>query len=121
MNIRRILWVLVPILFRITLAHAQTTDNARALTEETLRVEASSATVQQWLSRIETGLGIVISYNPAQIDVDKVRRIDRPGVYTVGALLSKVLDGYKVRTAFVPPRKLLIQAENIENPLAELK
>lgn len=84
MNIRRILWVLVPILFRITLAHAQTTDNARALTEETLRVEASSATVQQWLSRIETGLGIVISYNPAQIDVDKVRRIDRPGVYTVG-------------------------------------
>ena len=115
MNIRRILWVLVPILFRITLAHAQTTDNARALTEETLRVEASSATVQQWLSRIETGLGIVISYNPAQIDVDKVRRIDRPGVYTVGALLSKVLDGYKVRTAFVPPRKLLIQAEKIEN------
>lgn len=115
MNIRRILWVLVPILFRITLAHAQATDNARALTEETLRVEASSATVQQWLSRIETGLGIVISYNPAQIDVDKVRRIDRPGVYTVGALLSKVLDGYKVRTAFVPPRKLLIQAEKIEN------
>lgn len=55
------------------------------------------------------------SYNPAQIDVDKVRRIDRPGVYTVGALLSKVLDGYKVRTAFVPPRKLLIQAEKIEN------
>lgn len=64
MNIRRILWVLVPILFRITLAHAQTTDNARALTEETLRVEASSATVQQWLSRIETGLGIVIHITP---------------------------------------------------------
>lgn len=115
MNIRKILWVLALVLFRMTMAHAQDTNSARVLTEETLRVNASSASVLQWLSKIEGDLGIVISYNPAQVDVNKVVRIDRQGVYTVGTLLSKVLDGYKVRTAFVPPRKLLLQVEKIEN------
>lgn len=85
------------------------------LTEETLRVNASSASVRQWLSKIEGDLGMVISYNPAQVDVNKVVRIDRQGVYTVGTLLGKVLDGYKVRMAFVPPRKLLLQIEKVEN------
>lgn len=115
MNIRKILWVLALVLFRMTLAQAQNSDNARVLTEETLRVNASSASVLQWLSKIEADLGIVISYNPAQVDVNKVVGISRPGVYTVGSLLTKVLDGYKVRTAFVPPRKLLLQIEKIEN------
>lgn len=115
MNIRKILWVLALFLFRMTLAQAQNSDNARVLTEETLRVNASSASVLQWLSKIEADLGIVISYNPAQVDVNKVVGISRPGVYTVGCLLTKVLDGYKVRTAFVPPRKLLLQIEKIEN------
>lgn len=112
---RKILWVLALVLFRMTLAHGQGVSPPGALTEETLRVNASSATVQQWLSMIEANLGIVISYNPAQIDPDKVCRIDKAGVYTVGALLGKVLDGYKVRTAVIPPRKLLIQAEKIES------
>lgn len=115
MNVRKILWVLVLVLFRVTLAQAQESNGARVLTEETLRVNASSATVLQWLSKIEADLGIVISYNPAHIDLGRVRRIDRSGVYTVGTLLTKVLDGYKVRMDFVPPRKLLLQVEKIEN------
>ncbi len=115
MNVRKILWVLALVLFRMTLAHAQETSSARALAEETLRVSVSSASVRQWLSMIEADRGIVISYNTAQVDVNKVVSVGRPGVYTVGSLLAKVLDGYKVRTAFVPPRKLLLQIEKIEN------
>ena len=121
MNVRKILWVLALVLFRMTLAHAQETSSARALAEETLRVSVSSASVRQWLSMIEADRGIVISYNTAQVDVNKVVSVGRPGVYTVGSLLAKVLDGYKVRTAFVPPRKLLLQIEKIENYWCPLK
>lgn len=115
MNTQKILWVLALVLFRMTLAHGQGVSPSGALTEETLHVNASSATVLQWLSKIEGDLGIVLSYNPAQIDLNSVRRIDKAGVYTVGTLLEKVFEGYKVKTAFVPPRKLLLQVEKIEN------
>lgn len=34
---------------------------------------------------------------------------------TVGELLHRILAGYRVQTAFIPPLKLVIQARKIEN------
>lgn len=83
--------------------------------EEWIQVHASSATVLQWFNWIEKETGIVLSYNPAQIEVDKVCRVEKGGRMTVGELLHRILAGYRVQTAFIPPLKLVIQARKIEN------
>lgn len=81
--------------------------------EEWIQVHASSATVLQWFNWIEKETGIVLSYNPAQIEVDKVCRVEKGGRMTVGELLHRILAGYRVQTAFIPPLKLVIQARKV--------
>ena len=78
--------------------------------EEKLRVNASSATVFQWFRKIEEKKHIVLSYNSSVIDVSRTRRINFTGELTVKELLERILDEYEIRTIFIPPNKLVIQA-----------
>lgn len=95
--------------------NGQEVKSAHTVAEEWIQVPGSSATVSQWFGWIEKYTGIVLSYNAAQIEMDKVCRIERSEKMTVRELLDKILAGYQVKTAFVPPRKLVIQARRMEN------
>lgn len=57
----------------------------------------------------------MLSYNPAQIELDEVCRIEPGGRMTVEELLHRILSGYQVKIAFVPPRKLVVHARKIES------
>lgn len=93
----------------------QEVKSEHTVAEEWIQVPGSSATVSQWFGWIEKYTGIVLAYNAAQIEMDKVCRIERSEKMTVRELLDKILAGYQIKTAFVPPRKLVIQARRIEN------
>lgn len=81
--------------------------------EEKLRVNASSATVFQWFRKIEEKKHIVLSYNSSVIDVSRTRRINFTGELRVKELLERILDEYEIRTIFIPPNKLVIQAREL--------
>lgn len=63
----------------------------------------------QWFGYIERQLDLTLSYNPSLIDLHKTCRIRASGQMTVSQLLALVLEGYRFRTTFIPPRKLAIQ------------
>lgn len=63
----------------------------------------------QWFGYIERQLDLTLSYNPSLIDLHKTCRISASGQMTVSQLLALVLEGYRFRTTFIPPRKLAIQ------------
>ena len=60
-------------------AWGQEVKSANTVAEEWIQVNSSSATVLQWFEWIEKSTGIVLSYNPAQMELGEVRRIE-PGV-----------------------------------------
>ena len=80
------------------------------MAEETLSISASSATILRWFEIIEKECGIVLSYNPAMIDLDRKVNPVINGTTTVGRLLRAVLKDYDVNISSMPPRKLIIQA-----------
>mgnify|MGYP001028890185 CR=1 FL=1 len=108
-----LLWAVA--LLSITEADGQELKPSSTVAEERVQVSASSATVLQWFGLIEQQCGIVLSYNPAQIDLTKVCTVEAGGSMTVARLLSHVLKDYKFKTAFVPPRKLVIQVQKQED------
>lgn len=108
-----LLWAVA--LLSITEADGQELKPSSTVAEERVQVSASSATVLQWFGLIEQQCGIVLSYNPAQIDLTKVCTVEAGGSMTVARLLSLVLKDYKFKTAFVPPRKLVIQVQKQED------
>ena len=63
----------------------------------------------QWFGYIERQLDLTLFYNPSLIDLHKTCRISASGQMTVSQLLALVLEGYRFRTTFIPPRKLAIQ------------
>ncbi|MBM6734092.1 TonB-dependent receptor [Mediterranea massiliensis] len=92
-----------------TLLHSQEIPAGQPIAEERIQVTASSATVLQWFGYIERQLDLTLSYNPSLIDLHKTCRISASGQMTVSQLLALVLEGYRFRTTFIPPRKLAIQ------------
>ena len=99
----------------MTGVYGQESGPAHTVAEETLQVDASSATVLQWFHRIEREKRIVLSYNASLIDLNRVIRVEKARRMTVAELLEVVLDGYVFKTAFIPPRKLVIQVREKEN------
>lgn len=83
-------------------AWGQEVKSANTVAEEWIQVNSSSATVLQWFEWIEKSTGIVLSYNPAQMELGEVRRIEPEGRMTVEELLYRILSGYQVKIAFVP-------------------
>ena len=96
-------------------AWGQEVKSANTVAEEWIQVSSSSATVLQWFEWIEKSTGIVLSYNPAQMELGEVCRIEPGGRMTVEELLHCILSGYQVKIAFVPPRKLVVHARKIES------
>ena len=96
-------------------AWGQEVKSANTVAEEWIQVNSSSATVLQWFEWIEKSTGIVLSYNPAQMELGELRRIEPGGKMTVEELLHRILSGYQVKIAFVPPRKLVGHARKIES------
>lgn len=96
-------------------AWGQEVKSANTVAEEWIQVNSSSATVLQWFEWIEKSTGIVLSYNPAQMELGEVHRIEPGGRMTVEELLHRILSGYQVKIAFVPPRKLVVHARKIES------
>lgn len=96
-------------------AWGQEVKSANTVAEEWIQVNSSSATVLQWFEWIEKSTGIVLSYNPAQMELGELRRIEPGGRMTVEELLHRILSGYQVKIAFVPPRKLVVHARKIES------
>lgn len=96
-------------------ARGQKVKPDNTVAEKWMQVNASSATVLQWFEWIEKSTDVVLSYNPTQIDLDKRCRIEQGGRMTLQDLLHKILADYQVQLAFIPPRKLVIQARRIEN------
>ena len=90
--------------------YSQTRQSEHMVAEETLNISASSATILRWFEIIEKECGIVLSYNPAMIDLDKKVNPGINGTTTVGTLLRAVLKDYDVNISSMPPRKLIIQA-----------
>ena len=99
----------------MTGVYGQGSGPAHTVAEETLQVDASSATVLQWFHRIEREKRIVLSYNASLIDLNRVIRVEKARRMTVAELLEVVLDGYVFKTDFIPPRKLVIQVREKEN------
>lgn len=102
-------------LCRMTGVYGQESMPAHTVAEETLQVDASSATVLQWFQRIEREKRIVLSYNASVIDLNRVIKVERSQRMTVAQLLEVVLHGYVFKTDFIPPRKLVIQVREKEN------
>lgn len=96
-------------------AWGQEVKSANTVAEEWIQVSSSSATVLQWFEWIEKSTGIVLSYNPAQMELGDVCRIEHGGKMTVETLVRRILSGYQVKIAVVPPRKLVIHARKIES------
>ncbi len=105
---KRGLLALLTFLFA-TLLHSQEIPAGQPIAGERIQVTASSATVLQWFGYIERQLDLTLSYNPSLIDLQKTCRITASGQMTVSQLLALVLEGYRFRTTFIPPRKLAIQ------------
>ena len=93
----------------------QEVKSANTVAEEWIQVSSSSATVLQWFEWIEKSTGIVLSYNPAQMELGDVCRIEHGGKMTVETLVRRILSGYQMKIAVVPPRKLVIHARKIES------
>lgn len=89
--------------------YSQTRQSEHMVAEETLSISAS-ATILRWFEIIEKECGIVLSYNPAMIDLDRKVNPGINGTTTVGRLLRAVLKDYDVNISSMPPRKLIIQA-----------
>ena len=53
-------------------AWGQEVKSANTVAEEWIQVSSSSATVLQWFEWIEKSTGIVLSYNPAQMELGDV-------------------------------------------------
>lgn len=104
---RALLALLITLL--TSLLHGQEIPAGQPIAEERIQVTASSATVLQWFGYIERQLDLTLSYNPSLIDLHKTWRISASGQMTVSQLLALVLEGYRFRTTFIPPRKLAIQ------------
>ena len=96
-------------------AWGQEVKSANTVAEEWIQVNSSSATVLQWFEWIEKSTGIVLSYNPAQMELGDVCRIEHGGKMTVETLVRRILSGYQMKIAVVPPRKLVIHARKIES------
>lgn len=109
-----LLWGMMSVLGFLQV-RGQEVKSDHTVAEEWMQVPASSATVWQWFGWIEKQTGLVLSYNAAQIDLEEVCRVTRSGKRTVQELLDEILSDYRVHIAFVPPRKLVIQAQRIEN------
>lgn len=90
--------------------YSQTRQSEHMMAEETLSISASSATILRWFEIIEKECGIVLSYNPVMIDLDRKVNPGINGTTTVGRLLRAVLKDYDVNISSMPPRKLIIQA-----------
>lgn len=60
-------------------AWGQEVKSANTVAEEWIQVSSSSATVLQWFEWIEKSTGIVLSYNPAQMELGDVCRIEHGG------------------------------------------
>ena len=80
-----------------------------SIAEERIHVNASSATVLQWFRWIEKEKGLTLSYNPSQIDLNKVCRIEHSQEMTIEELIEEILKGYRIRTTSLASDKLLIQ------------
>lgn len=80
-----------------------------AVAEERIAVTASSATVLQWFDMIEKEKDITLSYNPSQIDMEKICRIDFTGETTIRELLRKILKDYRYRLVCLQHGKIAIQ------------
>lgn len=93
----------------------QEVKSANTVAEEWIQVSSSSATVLQWFEWIEKSTGIVLSYNPAQMELGDVCRIEHGGKMTVETLVRRILSGYQMKIAVVPPRKLVVHARKIES------
>lgn len=76
--------------------------------EESIQVKASSATILQWFRWIESTRNIILSYNPAQIDLDRTCRISEDKEMTVETLLKKVLHDYETKIVHIAPNKYAI-------------
>lgn len=83
--------------------------------EESIQVKASSATILQWFRWIESTRNIILSYNPAQIDLDRTCRISEDKEMTVETLLKKVLHDYETKIVRIAPNKYAIQARQLKN------
>ncbi|MBM6991758.1 MAG: carboxypeptidase regulatory-like domain-containing protein, partial [Prevotella sp.] len=84
-------------------------DAQHTVAEETIHTEASSATVRTWFSRIEREGRVVLSYNPAQLDVDRKVYCHASGNVSISRLLSIILADYYYQVIPMEDRKLLIQ------------
>lgn len=67
----------------MTGVYGQESGPAHTVAEETLQVDASSATVLQWFHRIELEKRIVLSYNASLIDLNRVIRVEKARRMTV--------------------------------------
>ena len=97
------------ILFLFLLLVPLSVSAQHSIAEETLHVEASSATLRSWLARVEREGKMVLAYNSGLLDMDRRMSCTVTGMVTVGRLLSMVLADYDYKLLPMPGRKLLIQ------------
>ena len=74
-----LLWMCV---FARLEAWGQEVRSENTVAEEWIQVSSSSATVLQWFEWIEKSTGIVLSYNPTQMELGDVCRIEHGGKMT---------------------------------------
>lgn len=106
MNKRTSIFLILCIL--VSGGYGQIQPQQNTIAEERIHVNASSATVLQWFRWIEREKRITLSYNPSQINLNKIRRIEHPRDMTVEELLEEILKGYRIRTISPATDKLLI-------------
>lgn len=97
--------ILIFAAFRVNAQQAE----IKNLTDEVVSITTSSVSVSKWFELIEKK-GIILSYNPSVIDLDKIRWVDT-GEIKIGKLLKTILSDYRLKIIFAEPRKLILQAE----------
>ena len=85
--------------------------NNKKLTDEILFVRASSASVLQWFKFIEKQKNISISYNVANVNLEKVCVVQQSANMTIDKLLGIILKDYKYNITEMPGKKLAIRID----------
>lgn len=94
-------------LFAISIA-GQTNHTSNA-TDETVIAASSAASLQDWFKLIESH-GIILSYNPARLDMDRIKTVKRRRL-TVGDLLASILGDYRYKIIPGESNKLILSID----------
>ena len=82
---------------------------SKRLTDEVVDITTSSVSVKKCFDIIEAQ-GVILSYNPSVIDLNRIHQLEI-GRVTIDKLLKIILSDYKLNLIISEPRKIILQTQ----------